>query len=394
MNFLNTCSALLMLTLLPIAAGMGLILPFKSLGGEEKKSIFFDIIWSWFFGQLLLWCVFQPIAVRQVLKSGRIEDLRKEYLIGVGVVLVISIVLCVVGVIINKKRGESFDTGEFGEKRRSDKSNGKTVKRGILNVIGGENEAGGSKDEKALRILAIVVAAIIVIQAFLQVFLAYMEVDDAFYVTEAVSSAAGVPFYERIPFTGAYTGGDFRHGLAPFPLWLAFISNFTGLNATSLSHVVLPPVHLLLTYGEFALVGRAILGKNKKYLPVFMLLISFLNLFGFTSYMTPEKFFMTRIREGKATIASMILPGLILALFLILKSLGENKKTDFRAYLLLFVLNVSGCLCSTLGALLCAVPVFICAVLGAIMFKKVRHLLPMAVSCVPCAVFALMYLKL
>ena len=90
----------------------------------------------------------------------------------------------------------------------------------------------------------------------------------------------------------------------------------------------------------------------------------------------------------------MILPGLILALFLILKSLGEDKKIDFRLYILLFTLNVSGCLCSTLGALLCALPVFICAVLGAIMFKKVRHLLPMAVSCVPCAVFALMYLKL
>jgi|GEM_PF-117784 len=387
MNFLNTCSALLTLTLLPIAAGMGLILPFKSLGGEEKKSIFFDIIWSWFFGQLLLWCVFQPIAVRQVLKSGRIENLRNEYLIGVGVVLVVSIVLCVVGMILNKKRGEDalYKGWRINSESAGTLASSEKTAQGV--DIGGRNE-------KMLRVIAIVVVALIVIQAFLQVFLAYMEVDDAFYVTEAVSSAAGVPFYERIPYTGAYTGGDFRHGLAPFPLWLAFISVCTGLNATSLSHVVLPPVHLLLTYGEFALIGRVVLGKNKKYLPVFMLLISFLNLFGFTSYMTPEKFFMTRIREGKATIASMILPGIILALFLILKSLGENKKIDFRLYILLFVLNVSGCLCSTLGALLCAVPVFICAVLGAIMFKKVRHLLPMAVSCVPCAVFALMYLRL
>ena len=380
MNFLNTCAALLMLTLFPIAVGMGFIVPFKSLGGEEKKSIFFDIIWSWFFGQLLLWCVFQPIAVRLVLRGERIQALRKEYLIGVGVVVIASIVLCVVGIVINKiqGRGVYYLGNSFSGLKKSGNF--------------GAGECG--KLEKALRILAIVVVALIVIQAFLQVFLAYMEVDDAFYVTEAVSSAAGVPFYERIPYTGAYTGVDFRHGLAPFPLWLAFISNFTGLNATSLSHVVLPPVHLLLTCGEFALIGRTILGKNRKYLPVFMLLISFLNLFGFTSYMTPEKFFLTRIREGKATIASMILPGLILALFLILKSLGEDKKIDFRLYILLFTLNVSGCLCSTLGALLCAVPVFICAVLGAIMFKKVRHLLPMAVSCVPCAVFALMYLKL
>ena len=393
MNFLNTCSALLMLTLLPIAAGMGLILPFKSLGGEEKKSIFFDIIWSWFFGQLLLWCAFQPIAVRQVLKSGRIENLRNEYLIGVGVVLVVSIALCVVGMIWQKKRGRGLYYLS-GKAVNSKTINGESENRETLTENIDKGEVYGRKGEKALKILTILVVTLIIIQAFLQVFLAYMEVDDAFYVTEAVSSAAGVPFYERIPFTGAYTGGDFRHGLAPFPLWLAFISVFTGLNATSLSHVVLPPVHLLLTYGEFALIGRALLGKNKKYLPMFMLLISFLNLFGFTSYMTPEKFFLTRIREGKATIASMILPGLILALFLILKSLGENKKIDFRLYILLFVLNVSGCLCSTLGALLCAVPVFICAVLGAIMFKKIRHLLPMAVSCVPCAVFALMYLKL
>ena len=387
MNFFNTCAALLMLTLLPIVAGMGFIVPFKSLGGEEKKSIFFDIIWSWFFGQLLLWCVFQPIAVRQVLKSGRIEGLRKEYLIGVGVVVIASIVLCVVGMVVQKKRGEDALYKAWGINSESAGTLASSEKTAQGVDVGGRNE-------KMLMVIAIVVVALIVIQAFLQVFLAYMEVDDAFYVTEAVSSAAGVPFYERIPYTGAYTGGDFRHGLAPFPLWLAFISIFTGLNATSLSHVVLPPVHLLLTYGEFALIGRAILGKNKKYLPVFMLIISFLNLFGFTSYMTPEKFFLTRIREGKATIASMILPGLILALFLILKSLGENKKIDFRAYLLLFVLNVSGCLCSTLGALICAVPVFICAVLGAIMFKKIRHLLPMAVSCVPCAVFAFMYLKL
>ncbi|MBQ8138916.1 MAG: hypothetical protein IJ195_05620 [Lachnospiraceae bacterium] len=387
MNFLNTCAALLMLTLLPIVAGMGFIVPFKSLGGEEKKRIFFDIIWSWFFGQLLLWCIFQPIAVRLVLKSERIQALRKEYLVGVGIVVLVSVVLCVVGMILNKKRGEDALYKGWRINSESEGTLASSEKPAQVVDIGGRNE-------KMLRVIAIVVVALIVIQAFLQVFLAYMEVDDAFYVTEAVSSAAGVPFYERIPYTGAYTGGDFRHGLAPFPLWLAFISVFTGLNATSLSHVVLPPVHLLLTYGEFALIGRTILGKNKKYLPVFMLLICFLNLFGFTSYMTPEKFFMTRIREGKATIASMILPGLILALFLILKSLGENKKIDFRLYILLFTLNVSGCLCSTLGALLCAVPVFICAVLGAIMFKKIRHFLPMAISCVPCAVFAFMYLKL
>ena len=140
MNFLNTCSALLMLTLLPIAAGMGLILPFKSLGGEEKKSIFFDIIWSWFFGQLLLWCVFKPIAVRQVLKSGWIEELRSEYLIGVGVLLIASILLCAVGMVVQKKRGKDALYKAWGINSESAGTLASSEKTAQGVDIGGGNE--------------------------------------------------------------------------------------------------------------------------------------------------------------------------------------------------------------------------------------------------------------
>ena len=125
-----------------------------------------------------------------------------------------------------------------------------------------------------------------------------------------------------------------------------------------------------------------------------MLFTELLVIFGFYSYMTPEKFFITRLREGKATLASLILPGIIMCLFMILQSLKEDKKIDFRLYLLLFLLNGAGCLSSTLAAFLCVVPIGICGIIAAIVFKKFRHLAPMVISCLPCVVLALMYLKL
>jgi hypothetical protein len=154
-------------------------------------------------------------------------------------------------------------------------------------------------------------------------------------------------------------------------------------------------IHTAFTYGVYALFGAELLGENKKrYLPVFMLFTELITLFSFYSYMTPEKFFLTRIREGKATIASLIIPGIIMTVYLVLRALSEDKKIDFRLYLLLFSLNVSGCLCSTLGALICVLPIGICAVLGIFVFKKFKHVIPMLLTCAPCVFMALLYLRL
>ncbi|MCR4617026.1 MAG: hypothetical protein K5669_02430 [Lachnospiraceae bacterium] len=392
MNLLNLSFALLILIALPIAAGGGYIIPQSKTLSGDKNSIIEKFIWSWFLGQLLLWCLFQPIAVWCVLKGKDMVTLKAFYLIAIAVAVGVSVIVGTVGAL--KHRGnKGIATGDY-DKDLTDKntnplkatSNQEKSKQ----VISKQEE---SVKINAYRILWIAVIILIAVQVVLQIVLAYMEVDDSYYVSEATSAVEASRFYNTIPYTGASTDIDFRHGLAPFPLWLAFISSLTGIKAVSIAHVVLPAVHMTMTYMVYAVIGRTLLGDKRRHLPVYMLFVIALNLFGFTSYMTPEKFFMTRIREGKATIASLIIPGIVICLYMILKSLSENKKTDIRLYIMLFALNMSGCLCSTLGALLCALPIFICAVIGAFMLKKVRHLLPMAAGCLPCLIFALMYLK-
>ena len=128
--------------------------------------------------------------------------------------------------------------------------------------------------------------------------------------------------------------------------------------------------------------------EKRSELPVYMFFTTLLVLFGFYSYMTPEKFLLTRLRKGKATLASLVIPMIMMCVYMVLKSLRDDKKTDFRIYILLFMLNTAGCLCSSLGAVLCAVPPVLCALFSCIMSRKFRHVLPLLASCVPCVLMA------
>ena len=63
-------------------------------------------------------------------------------------------------------------------------------------------------------------------------------------------------------------------------------------------------------------------------------------------------------------------------------------------YLLLGAAAVSACLCSTLGALIVCMGVGIVGILGAVSYKRPGVLAPMALSCLPCVCYALLYLFL
>ncbi len=379
MSIISVILALLNLTILPIFAGCGIVCAGKDFGrktfGGKRKIIF-----SWLFGQLILWCVFQFLAVYDILKEHSFRDIEKKYLIAMGIVCAISLAVFAVSFIRSRKVGKLAQNNTATTDSTGDTTNGNQT-------------VDSQKRPWEYIIIAIVILGLIV-QVVLQIALAYMEVDDSYYVSEATTAIESEKLYFNIPYTGVTTSFDPRHGLAPFPIWLALISHTSKMEVVSMAHVMMPVVFLLITYAVYALFGYILLGEKKRYLPIFMLFTELLVTFGFYSYMTPEKFFITRLREGKATLASLILPGIIMCLYLILKSLKEDKKTDLRLYFLLLFLNGAGCLCSTMGALLCVIPIGVCAIFACFMFKRARHLLPMVISCLPSLIFALMYLKL
>lgn len=383
MTFTSVMLTILWLIVIPVLVGSFFSLRSKGFIAEGCLSLSRGLrqagifIWSWFLGQLLLWCVFQMLTVWIILHENRFASVVKYYSICVALI-------CAAAIIVNLIREvrKHTITGLLGKTKYVEKAD----------LCAAEDEAEEHKRNRDIVIFAwAVFFVILAVQIVLQVVLAYMDADDSYYISEAVAIESSNNMYKLIPYTGMTTAMDYRHSLEPFPAWLAFISKITGIKVVTMAHILMPAVFLPLTYGVYALMGNRVLGKKKTWLPIYMVITEILVMFCLYSSKIPEKFFITRIRQGKSAITSLIIPGLILCLFMILEYARDKRRTDFAVWVMLFMLSTAGCLCSTLGALLCVIPVAIVAVMMIFAYKKGWHLIPMIIGCLPCFLFALLY---
>ena len=103
---------------------------------------------------------------------------------------------------------------------------------------------------------------------------------------------------------------------------------------------------------------------------------------------------IARSRQGKAALGSIVIPFILYLLFVMLQKLQEKEKISPAFYLMLLAATITGCLCSTLGALLICMLIGVTGVVCAICYRERRILLPMAACCIPCVCYALLYLFL
>lgn len=318
----------------------------------------------WITGQIILWAVFQLICVPFVL-------LEKKFSSVVLLYGCTSVFLAAAGLfmILWKLRSE---------------------KRGF-NVIEGKREARG----KWYYVLWAVFALLMVFQLVQAVRMTYGDGDDAYYVAVSTLAQESNQMYLKLPYTGGTTALDARHGLAPFPIWIAFLARISGMRTVSVAHVAVPLMLIPMTYGIYYLIGKKICGrKNREKLPLFLVFTQLLVLFGDYSLYTAENFMIARSRQGKAALGNIILPVMIFLLLTLLERIQENQKVEWFWWLLLVSSVTAGCLCSTLGALLVCMLSGVAGVCGAVCYKRWKILIPMALSCLPAVVYAMIYLRL
>ena len=142
------------------------------------------------------------------------------------------------------------------------------------------------------------------------------------------------------------------------------------------------------------MLGRVLLREKQDVLPLFLIFMGLLVLFGYYSFYTVENFLIARSRQGKAALGSIVIPMLLLLLLLFLRKLQEGEKTSLKYYVLLVAVNITGCLCSTLGALLCCLLMGIAGLCAAVIYRKWKMLVPMALCCLPNVCYAAIYLML
>lgn len=377
----------LWLVLVPLCLGM----PFAAagVGGKEKPGVSGNRLpagVALVCGYIEMWALFQLIAVGFILTTGNFD--RVVFVFG-GLSLA----------------GAAAGAGLTAFRIRSAKEF-----RGSLKAVGWRcppwKITNRTERFQAWFGLAVwcLFLGLVLYQVIMGGVLAFADGDDAYYIPISAAAEASGTMYRTVPYTGESTQLDVRHGLAPFPVWIAFLSRVSGLHATILAQSILGGVLLLVCYCVYGQIAKLLFAGQKEGIPYFMLFLSLLWMFGNTSFYTAETFLMTRTSQGKAVLSNLVLP----FLFWCLLRLGQEYRREWQKkeecsgkstgngkallWSLVTLTSAASWLCSTLGTFLCAALIGVCGLVMTAAYRNIRALL-----CAACCVlvnvgFAALYL--
>lgn len=359
MLILQILSLLFFALAVPVGMGAGVA---AFVDGQEK-----NICFIWMAGQLLSMALFQIVTVPIILLQE-----KWEFITGKAFYVTVLLFGCLT--VLSALIGGAVWLQKCGKHK-------------ALHLV--KNNPGRME-----WILWSAVGAILLVQLFLAVFLAFSDGDDAYYLATATITESGNSMYRVLPYTGGTTELDTRHGLAPFPVWIAFLARVSGFHAATVARIALPLIFIPLTYAVYGMIGNRLLKEKRRRLAIFMIFTELLVLWGNYSLYTAETFLMTRTRQGKAALGNLIIPALFLLLYLIGERIAENKRIEKSLWILLFVLVTASSLCSTLGGFLVAVLLGLFCFCIIVAFRKWRICLPSLLCLLPAVCYIGLYMLL
>ena len=197
-------------------------------------------------------------------------------------------------------------------------------------------------------------------QLVMSVVMASFDGDDAYYVVESLLAQQADVMNTILPYTGNSTSLDIRHALAVITMWIGFIAKVSGVHATIVSHSVIPLLFIPLVYMVYVQIGKVLFKDKKEMIPVFLIIVSFLMMFGNVSHYTPATFFLMRTWQGKAMVGNLVFP-MIFWIFLEMyenvkasnKEISVDKAGTSSVYLwiMLALVNMLSGMCSAMGVI-------------------------------------------
>ena len=231
-------------------------------------------------------------------------------------------------------------------------------------------------------------------QLFMAFTMTSFDGDDAYYVVQSVLADETDTLYRILPYTGLSTSLDLRHSLAVFPVWIAYIARMSGIHATIVAHTVLPLVLIPVTYLICLEIGKKILKREPQKLPVFMIFISFLQIFGNVSIYTNSTFFLTRTWQGKSILANVVLPAIIWLVLWIFDNENYEKEHRVGLWAVLITTNFVAAMSSTASVFLAAMLIGVTGLVMGIKERDVQIPLRLMIACIPLVIYGVLFLLL
>ncbi len=341
------------LLIIPLCVGM---LPAAFVDKQRYRVSF-----MWTTGYIYMWALFQIICVPFILSKTQDQNFQKV----VAIFTISAFVLAIAGVfawVFFRK-----NTVTVPQKR-------KLCKKEIL--------------------LWTVAILLILVQLICSVTMRYADGDDAFYVAVSTLTNQSNSMYQIMPYSVGGMGISLRHGLAPFPIWIAFLARVSGCHVTIVAHVVVATVLIAMTYVIYYQMSRTLFTEKKENIPIFLSLTAILVLYGDYSIYTAENFMIARSRQGKAALGNIIIPLVVLLFLLIFERLREEKKVERMLWVTLAATVTAACLCSTLGTFLMCLFLGVIGLCAGVVYRKWGLVWRTACCCLPALVFAALYFGL
>ncbi len=243
---------------------------------------------------------------------------------------------------------------------------------------------------KQLPWFAIVVILLILLQAAVLSAFMHIDDDDAFYVGTATTAMHTNTIFEYDPYTGELaTQFDARYALSLFPVFCAIYSALTGINVTILMHTVLPAFLIPLAYLVYYLIAKDLFKKDIKKILAFLFFVCILNIFGFASIYTASSFMLFRIWQGKAILASILLPFI---LFVCMRFFSRH--TGKKDWFLMLLIMLASCTVSSMGVFLSPILFGVLVVILSIKNKTPKYIVPFLICCIPNFILGFSYILL
>lgn len=241
-----------------------------------------------------------------------------------------------------------------------------------------------------INIFYIFAICLILFQLYKTVVYMHIDDDDAFYIGTATTTLQTNTMFQYKAETGAFLSElPTRHALSPLPVFIAALSYFSKIHPAILAHTILPVIWLLFSYFVYFLIGKVIFHEDHKKTGLLLIYISLINMFGYYSIYSASTFSLIRGWQGKAMLASWIIPWL-----LYVHLVRDNHRYCIRSLLSLTIFSCGTVMVSSMGIIIAPIIIGVFGILDIRTLKKKSDILKLSIPCLPCMVLALISILL
>lgn len=240
-------------------------------------------------------------------------------------------------------------------------------------------------------VFGVLAAVMILIQAYIPARYEHGDDDDARFIAEEVSAVVHDTMYIDDPIAGElmyWNQGEVKKDLtSPWAMYMAMCSRISDIPPAVLSHTYAPFFLILLCYAVYLLIGHVLMRGDREKTFLFLVFLSVVHLWGYTSTHTLASMLLLRIWQGKAVCASFMIP---LFFYLMYRLMHKEYHKVWLGFL--YVAATGACLLSGIGIITAPVILLLYGIVDFVVYRDRKKTVTILMAAVPNAAFLLYYL--